>query len=202
VDAAPSNVGKEDWVRLGFETQRRALTLLTNNHTILPLPASAKSASFYIEGINSTALTKRGLKVVNSTEQADYAFLRFTAPYEPRPGGFEKNYHSGSLEFNATEQARQAAIYTAVPTIVDIFLDRPPAVPEIAEKAAAFMVNFGASAEAFLDVVFGEDCAGPEGKLPFDLPRSMKAVEASREDVPFDTENPVFRYGWGLRYEN
>jgi beta-glucosidase len=202
VEAAPSNVGQEDWVRLGFETQRRALTLLTNNNTILPLPASAKNASFYIEGINSTFLTKRGLNVVNSTEAADYAFLRFAAPYEFRPGGFEKNYHSGSLEFNTTEKARQAAIYAAVPTIVDIFLDRPPAVPEIAEKAAAFMVNFGASPEAFLDVVFGEEGSGPEGKLPFDLPRSMEAVEASKEDVPFDTENPVFRFGWGLRYEN
>jgi beta-glucosidase len=37
--------------------------------------------------------------------------------------------------------------------------------------------------------------------LPFDLPRSMVAVEASYEDVPFDTENPVFRFGDGLSYE-
>lgn len=202
VDAAPGNVGKEEWIRIGFETQRRALTLLTNNNTVLPLKSSAKEACFYIEGINSTALEKRGLKVVDSPSDADFAFLRLQAPYEYRPGGFETNYHSGSLEFNATEKARQAAIYAAVPTIVDIFLDRPAAVPEVAEKAAAFMVNFGASAEAFLDVVFGEEGSGPEGKLPFDLPRSMEAVEASREDVPFDTENPVFRFGAGLRYEN
>ena len=39
------------------------------------------------------------------------------------------------------------------------------------------------------------------GKLPFDLPRSMAAVEASKEDVPFDTENPVFKFGHGLSYE-
>jgi hypothetical protein len=37
--------------------------------------------------------------------------------------------------------------------------------------------------------------------LPFDLPRSDEAVEASKEDVPFDTENPVFKFGHGLRYE-
>jgi hypothetical protein len=54
----------------------------------------------------------------------DYAFLRLAAPYEPRPGGFERNYHSGSLEYNATEKARQAAIFAAVPTVVDIYLDR------------------------------------------------------------------------------
>jgi hypothetical protein len=29
----------------------------------------------------------------------------------------------------------------------------------------------------------------------------MAAVEASKEDVPFDTENPVFKFGHGLSYE-
>jgi beta-glucosidase len=38
------------------------------------------------------------------------------------------------------------------------------------------------------------------GKLPFDLPRSMAAVAASKEDVPFDTEDPVFRFSHGLSY--
>lgn len=51
---------------------------------------------------------------------------------------------------------------------------------------------------AFLDVVFGT--AAPEGALPFDLPRSMAAVVASRSDMPYDTEDPLFRFGHGLRY--
>jgi beta-glucosidase len=37
-------------------------------------------------------------------------------------------------------------------------------------------------------------------KLPFDLPSSMAAVEANRPDVPFDTADPLFRFGHGLRY--
>ncbi|WP_402468156.1 hypothetical protein [Isoptericola aurantiacus] len=41
-------------------------------------------------------------------------------------------------------------------------------------------------------------CAPPRGRLPFDLPRSTAAVEASREDVPFDTIDPLFRCGHGL----
>jgi beta-glucosidase len=109
--------------------------------------------------------------------------------------------HAGSLEYNATERARQSAIYTAVPTIVDIYLDRPAAIPEIVDAAAAVMANYGASADAFLDVVFNVDGARPEGRLPFDLPRSMAAVAASREDVPFDTVDPVFRYRHGLSYD-
>lgn len=212
VDKAVKTVGQAPWIKLGYETQRRSFTLLTNSHNTLPLLKSKsksksksnpfpKTAKFYIEGLNATFVQKRGFEVVSNPKVADYAFLRLLAPYEPRPGGFEKNYHSGSLEYNATEKARQAAIYTAVPTIVDIYLDRPAAVPEIAERAAALMVNFGASPDAFLDVVFGVDGAGPEGRLPFDLPRSDAAVEGSREDVPFDTVDPVFRFGWGLRYE-
>jgi beta-glucosidase len=51
-----------------------------------------------------------------------------------------------------------------------------------------------------LDVLFNVEGAAPHGKLPFDLPRSMEAVENSKEDVPFDTENPVFRFGDGLSY--
>jgi beta-glucosidase len=62
------------------------------------------------------------------------------------------------------------------------------------------IANYGASADNFLDVAFGVNGAKPMGKLPFDLPRSMEAVAASREDVPFDTENPVFRFGHGLSY--
>ena len=39
-----------------------------------------------------------------------------------------------------------------------------------------------------------------QGVLPFDLPRSMDAVIASRPDVPFDTADPLFHFGHGLRY--
>lgn len=192
-------VGNEEFKRKGNEAQRRSFTLLTNNDTVLPLKPSGE-VKFYIEGFNKTLMEKRNLQVVDTAAEADMALIRLQTPYEPRPGGFEKNYHSGSLEFNATEQARQAAIYGAVPTIVDIYLERPAAIPEIVEQAKAVMGNYGASPENFLDVVFGVDGAKPEGKLPFDLPRSDEAVAASKEDVPFDTENPVFRFGHGLTY--
>jgi beta-glucosidase len=193
-------VGQEYFVRKGQEAQRKAYTLLSNNDTVLPLKAS-EGLRFYIEGFNATYMENRGLHVVNTTAEADMALIRLQAPYEPRPGGFEASYHAGSLEYNATEQARQAAIYNAVPTIVDIYLDRPAAIPEIVGSAKAVLANYGASTDAFLDVIFNAEGAQPMGKLPFDLPRSMEAVAASKEDVPFDTENPVFRFSHGLSYE-
>ncbi|NED82464.1 glycoside hydrolase family 3 protein, partial [Streptomyces sp. SID11233] len=85
----------------------------------------------------------------------------------------------------------------AVPTVVCVNLERAAVIPEIAERAAALIADYGASDAAVLDVVFGR--AEPEGRLPFELPRSMAAVEASRPDVPNDTENPLFPDGAGLR---
>ena len=199
VEDAVRVVGNSYFRRIGNETQRKAYTLLANNDDVLPLNA-ADNTKFYVEGIEASYLEARNLSVVSTPEEADLALVRLQAPYEPRPGGFEANYHAGSLEYNATEKARQAAIYAAVPTIVDIYLDRPAAIPEIADSAKALLANFGASPDALLDVIFGVDGAQPLGRLPFDLPRSMAAVEASKEDVPFDTENPVFRFGDGLRY--
>ncbi|KAI1763841.1 glycoside hydrolase family 3 protein [Hypoxylon sp. FL1150] len=200
VDAEAANriVDNDYFVCLGNETQRRAYTLLTNNKDALPLRGVDADTKFYIEGFNATFLENRNLTVVTDYADADYALLRLAAPYEPRPGGFESRFHAGSLEFSAEERQRQAKMYAAVPTVVDMMLDRPPAVPEVAESAVAMLASFGSSSEAFLDVVFG--VYEPEGKLPYDLPRSNEAVEAGMEDVPFDARDPVFKFGHGLRY--
>lgn len=199
VEAAERIVGNDYFVRLGLDAQKRSYTLLTNKNDILPLnPNQITGTKFFVEGLNSTYLISRNLTVVATPEEADIAILRLNAPYEPRPGGFEARYHAGSLEFNSTEKARQAAIYAAVPTIVDIKFDRPGAVPEIFDQAVAVLANYGANPNAFLDVILGY--AKPEGKLPFDLPRSQAAVEAAAEDLPFDTKDPVFRFGHGLSY--
>ncbi|GHF85274.1 hypothetical protein ACFFSH_03560 [Streptomyces filamentosus] len=40
-----------------------------------------------------------------------------------------------------------------------------------------------------------QDATRPEGRLPFELPRSMDAVRASRPD---GTADPVFPHGHGL----
>ena len=69
-------------------------------------------------------------------------------------------------------------------------------MPEIAESAAALLVEFGARDDAVVDVLLGE--AQARGRLPFDLPSSTKAVTDSRSDVPYDTANPLFRFGDGI----
>lgn len=201
-EAAERVVGNNYFRRMGEQAQRRAYTLLTNKNNILPLKVPNPGAKYYIEGFNSTFLTSRGLTVVKSPSEADYALLRLSSPSTKRPGsgGFSSRQDWGPLEFNSTEQARQKAIFDAVPTIVDVRFIRPAAIPEIVESAAAVFGSYGSSTNAFLDVVFG--LAEPEGRLPFDLPSSTAAVAEAMEDVPFDTRNPVFKFGHGLKYKD
>jgi beta-glucosidase len=193
-DHAAATVGNAEFVAAGAEAQRRAYTLLINRDQILPL---RKGRRLYVEGVSEEIASRYG-DVVSHPGDADVALLRLKAPYEPRPSGFEANFHAGSLEFPAAERDHHADICSAVPTIVDVYLDRPAVLSHLADQAAALFGSYGSGDEAFLDVVFGD--AEPEGSLPFDLPRSMAAVVASRSDVPFDTADPVFRFGHGLRY--
>lgn len=203
VDEADRIVGHADFVNEANQAQRRSYTLLTNKNGVLPLDlAEIKAAGkkVYLENIDpEVAATKYGLEITHEPKQAAIAFLRLRAPYEPRPGGFEARFHAGSLEFPEDERRRQATVYATVPvTVVDLYLDRPAVVPEVAEQASSLLVNYGSSVEAFFDVVFG---VRPCGKLPFDLPSSMQAVVESREDVPYDTKDPLFRFGHGLGYQ-
>lgn len=197
---AAAVVGRADFVQEGLDAQSDSLTLLTNTAVdggspILPLTRGVK---VYAEGVAAEALA-RYADVVTAPEDADVAILRIKAPFEDRDrGGFSDLFHSGSLEFPAEEHARLTAIAEAVPTVIDIYLDRPAVLGGLEESARAVLADYGASDEAVLRVLFGE--RGPQGSLPFDLPRSDAAVAASRTDVAFDTEDPTFRFGHGLRY--
>lgn len=38
----------------------------------------------------------------------------------------------------------------------------------------------------------------PSGRLPFELPSSMEAVRAQKEDVPHDWKDPLYPFGHGV----
>jgi len=192
VDAAVTVVGRSDFVEAGQDAQRASYTLLTNNDDLLPLTTGI---NVYVEGVDPAVLEPHAT-VVSDPATADVALVRLKAPFEPRPGGFEAYFHAGSLEFPAEEVHRLQALFATVPTVVDLYLDRPAIVPEIAAGAAALLVSYGSSARAFTDVIFGQ--SSPQGRLPFDLPSSTRAVEQSRTDVPFDTADPLFRFIDGI----
>ncbi|KAI0904205.1 hypothetical protein F4823DRAFT_567956 [Ustulina deusta] len=85
-------------------------TLLTEH-----IEYSGTPSKFYIKGLNALFIENRGHVVVASAEEAALYY--------------------GSLEFSNEEKSRQVAIYKAVPTIFDMQLDRPAAIPEIADQA-------------------------------------------------------------------
>ncbi|MEV5969109.1 glycoside hydrolase family 3 N-terminal domain-containing protein [Streptomyces sp. NPDC051921] len=189
-DEAAETVGRADLTALGAAAQRRSLTVLTRG----PLPLAGRP-KVYVENMDPAVAAAYG-EVVPGPAEADLAVLRLHTPYEQRDNRFESFFHSGSLAFEEPELGRVLALLRTVPTVVCVNLERPAVVPEIAEHAAALIADYGASDEAVLDVAFGR--AKPEGRLPFELPRSMAAVAASRPDVPNDTEDPLFPYGHGL----
>ena len=138
-------------------------------------------------------------QVVESVDDADLALLRLQAPYQPREGGFlERRFHAGDLDFKEPEKSRILSILGRVPTVVDIYLDRPAVIPEIAQASAALHANFGANPQAVLDVIFGR--FAPSGRLPFELPSSMEAVRQQKEDLPYDSKDPLYPFGHGLTY--
>jgi beta-glucosidase len=192
-DAAVQIAGRDEFRRAGEHAQRRSLVLLANDG-VLPVRSRPR---LFVEGVDATTAADYG-DVVESPTDADLALLRVAAPFEPREGFLESMFHQGSLEFPTAERDRILGIAGQVPTVVDVFLDRPAILTEIAGGAAALIGNFGAADVAVLDLVFGR--FEPSGKLPFELPSSTDAVLRQLPDVPYDSEAPLFAFGHGLTY--
>jgi beta-glucosidase len=195
VDQAIATIGRADFVAAGAAAQRAAIIRLTaaeSGPAALPLTAGLR---IYVEGLAEDAAARLGTLVADPAD-AGLAVLRLAAPWEERPGLFESRFHAGSLEYAPAERNRILQICETVPTLIDLYLDRPAVVPEIAEAAAALLVDFGARDDAVVDVLLGE--AQARGRLPFDMPSSMQAVIDSPSDVPFSTKDPLFRFGDGI----
>jgi beta-glucosidase len=203
VDAekATQIVGKEEFRKAADIAQRRSFTLLKNdkfkNKKMLPLAAG--TLKIYIENVRPEVAAKYG-SIVTKPEEADIAVIRLKTPWIPveSKNPFARMFHHGDLDFKGTKKDSILQLLNKVPTIVDIYLDRPAVIPEISAKAKALVANYGASDEALFDVLFGK--FKPEGKLPFELPSSMEAVKNQKEDLPHDSKNPLYKFGFGLSY--
>jgi beta-glucosidase len=197
-EAAVRIVGSPAFREKGDLAQRKSIVLLKNspkeNGMLLPLDGQPR---IYVERIDSEVAGRYG-RVVASPAEADLAIIRLDCPFQPRQGFLDSMFHAGDLDFKSPEKERILGLLAQVPTIVDISLDRPAVIPEVAKKSAGLLVDFGASDAAVLDVIFGK--FKPGGKLPFELPSSMEAVKKQKEDLPYDSENPTFPFGHGLTY--
>ncbi|PWT76823.1 MAG: beta-glucosidase [Bacteroidetes bacterium] len=197
VDKAERTVGNEEFVKAAEAAQRRAITLLKNDGNRLPLTAG--TLKIYVKNLDPNVAAQYG-QVVDKPENADIAILRLNTPFYPveSPIMMARMFHHGDLDFKGTAKDSILQLLNTVPTIVDIYLDRPAVIPEISAKSKGLMADFGASDAAVLDVIFGK--AKPGGHLPIELPSSMEAVRNQKEDVPYDSKDPLYKFGFGLSY--
>lgn len=216
-DQAKALVASKPFLDAGYAAQLKSTVLLKNANNLLPLRSGTK---VYVQNLSKTAAA-RHTSVVNDATEADVLVIKLDAPatvypyggtFSPRgaaavaatpdpaatalPFGFTLAYS------NAANAGQLAAVRTLLktgkPVVVAVTLTKPVILTEFIDDAAAVLGVIGAGDAALADILFGK--AAPQGKLPFDLPRDMQAVMAQAEDLPFDTTDPLFKFGFGLTY--
>lgn len=202
VDKASRLTGTVQAMNLGYESQLRSQVLLTNKKVageqILPL---VDGIDMYIKNLDRDVGSGFG-NVVDSPGKADVAILNLPPPYEPDKGTLAgmRLFSEGRLYYTEEELRPILEVARQVPTIITTYLERPALLSKLADSTDAILANFGATDRAIFDVLFGR--FSPTGKLPFEMPSSLEAVENQKEDVPFDSKNPLFPFGYGLTYES
>jgi beta-glucosidase len=199
---AVKTIGRPEFRAAGELAQRKSMVLLKNDtigkKPILPLK---KGIKIYVENIDPAVASVYGT-VVKKPGEADFAIIRIKSPSQPLKGAglLGRMFSSGDLDFKEKEKAEIMDLLNKVPTIVDIYLDRPAVIPEIAAASKGLIANYGSNDKALLDIVFGD--FNPQGKLPVEMPSSMEAVREQKEDIPYDSEHPLFKFGYGLHYQS
>ena len=84
--------------------------------------------------------------------------------------------------------------------IVGMTDSRPGIVSGFVNEVDGMIIDFAATDNAFLDIVFFQDGNKPEGRLPLAIPSSDTAVEVQFEDVANDSADPTYGAGYGLNY--
>jgi beta-glucosidase len=106
------------------------------------------------------------------------------------------------------EELVRAVLDTGKPTVLVLINGRPPAIPELAERAPAILEAWYLGQEggtAVAEVLFGD--VNPSGKLPASFPRSVGQLPifynrkpTARRGYLFDSTRPLLPFGYGLSY--
>jgi len=179
----------------GVEAQRKSLVLLNNKNEILPLDQDLK---IFYHGFDEDFTSEHNLYDYN---ESDINVVKINSP----DGRFKSEYMfelflgGGPLDFTPDELQNYITLIKQKPTIIIANLSRPSILTEIDSYASAIIADFGSDESIIRDLILGK--FSPSGKLPFDLPSSMESVNNQLEDLPYDSENPLFKFGHGLSYK-
>lgn len=194
--AAKQIAGKKEFREKGKIAQAKSVVLL-KNEGLLPLK---KGIKIYADGfLTPEDLNKYGEQVQNISD-ADVIITRIRTPFDIRNQYFlEGFFHQGRLYYNDEEKKRIFDLAAQKPTIVVVNLERPAILTEINEKCGAMIAEFGISDDVLTEILFGK--IAPTGKLPFELPSSWEAVQNQLTDVPYDSKDPLYSFGYGITYD-
>jgi beta-glucosidase len=204
--AIPVLVKTPEYVAAGLEAQRKSIILLNNKMAdALALPIT-QDAKIFVDGLDPEQAKAFG-QVVNSAEQADviifYLPTIFNGNQDPGSDKFIDKLLSSilpdsNLAFNA-EVLNKAQAYSETATLITVVdLNRPAILTELNQFSHGLIGTFGVYDSVLFEMIFGQ--FSPQGKLPFEIPSSMSAVRAQQEDMPDDSEAPIFEFGHGLTY--
>lgn len=198
-EAAANILQSEKNQNAGYQAQIKSVVLLTNDGTI-PAGKGDKKPDIYISGIDSLIAAKYG-NIISDTKQSQLAIIKVSTE-NPRFDPFTANVNSEvNIDFPQDKWSDIKKVASAgIPVIVAFNIGGSLTVlpPNLRGICKASLIVFNITDRAMLDVVFGK--FSPSGKLPFELPSSMNAVREQLEDVPFDSQNPIFDFDHGITY--
>ena len=189
-------------IKFGLDAQRKSIVLLENDG-ILPLKNKQR---IFVDGLDWQIASNFG-ELVNNPEEADviimYIHTVFNGNQESGLNRLFDNFLStlfpnGDLEFNDEITSKVENYSKNNNLIVVVDLNRPAILNEIKNHASGLVGTFGVMDEIIFEAIYGD--FNPSGKLPFEIPSSMKEVKKQKEDLPDDTENPTYEYGYGISY--
>lgn len=179
----------------GKEMQRKSLVLLKNENNILPLKPETK---VYLKDFDKE-VARSFFNVVSKPQDAKVIIQKLNTPYTPRTQYLiERFFHQGRLDFPEEDKVEILNLMQIKPTITIMTLERAAVIPEIDAASHALIADFNTSNAILLELLTGK--FKPSGKLPFELPSSVKAVENQKEDVPYDSVDPLYEFGAGISF--
>jgi len=195
-------VNTKENVEAGLEAQRKSIVLLENKE-LLPLK---KNTKIFVDGLNKDIGRKYGT-VTDSPADADviimYIHTVFNGNQKSGLNRLFDNFLStlfpnGDLNFNDEIKSKIKNYSQTQDLVVVVDLNRPAILEDIKKHSSALIGTFGVLDEIIFEGIFGE--FNPSGKLPFEIPSSMESVLNQKEDLPDDSMNPTYEYGYGISY--
>ena len=139
---------------------------------------------------------------------AKYARKKSIAGGDPKENFTNRTYLGKSITtYNKVEMEtvlETRKLMGNKPVIVAISAERPMCFHEIEKSADAILIGFEVMNQAFLEIIAGK--AEPQGLLPVQMPKDMRAVEEQCEDLPFDmkcykdADGNIYDYAYGLNW--